>query len=98
MTTGQRMTGFGLYVLQAVGALGVLISLASHRTAGIVIFALLTGLSGMLINRIVRRNPGVLQRSRFATKIHVLFLWCIAGCIAVLLIGSPLLQLLNLRR
>lgn len=97
MTTGLRKMGFSLYALQAVGALGVLISLANHRTAGILIFGLLTGLSGVFINRIVRQNPGVLQRSRIATTIHVMFLWCIAGCIALLLIGAPLLQLLNLR-
>ena len=97
MTTGLRKMGFGLYALQAMGALGVLISLANHRTAGILIFGLLTGLSGMLINRIVRQNPGVLQRTRIATKIHALFLWCVAGSIALLLIGAPLLQLMNLR-
>lgn len=97
MATGQRMTGLGLYVLQAVGVLGVLISLASHRTAGIVIFGLLSALCGMFINRIMRLNPGVLQRSRFVTRIHVLFLWCVLGCIAFLLIGVPLLRLFSQR-
>jgi hypothetical protein len=95
MTTALRKMGFSLYVLQAVGALGVLISLASHRFTGIFIFGMLTGLSGMFINRIARKNPGVLQRSRFITRIHLLFLWSIIGCIALLLIGVPLLQLLN---
>ena len=84
--------GFSLYILQAVGILGVLISLAHHRVAEILIFGLLTGLSGVLVNRIVRRNPGVLQRSGFITRIHTL---CVIGCIALLLIGPPLLQLLN---
>ena len=78
MTTGQRKMGFSLYLLQAVGALGVLISLANHRTAGILIFGLLAGLSGVLINRIARQNPAVLRRSAFTTRIHVLFLWCVA--------------------
>lgn len=97
MTTGQRMTGFSLYVLQAVGAIGVLISLAGHRIAGIVIFGLLIGLSSMLINRIVRLNPGVLKRSRIMTRIHMLFLWCVIGCIAFLLIGVPLLRIMSQR-
>ncbi|WCM24619.1 hypothetical protein NDK50_27860 [Paraburkholderia bryophila] len=98
MTAAQRKMGFSLYVLQAVGAvgaLGVLISLASHRFTGIFIFGMLTGLSGMFINRIARKNPGALQRSRFVTRIHLLFLWSVIGCIALLLIGAPLLQLLN---
>jgi hypothetical protein len=97
MTTGQRKMGFSLYLLQAVGALGVLISLANHRTAGILIFGLLAGLSGVLINRIARQNPAVLRRSAFTTRIHVLFLWCVAGGIALFLIGAPLRHLLNLR-
>nr|WKF61520.1 hypothetical protein HUO10_006051 [Paraburkholderia busanensis] len=97
MTSAQRMTGFSLYVLQAVGALGVLISLASHRSTGIIIFALLTALSGLFINRIVRSNPGVLRRSRLMTRIHVLFLWCIVGCIACILIGAPLARLMAQR-
>ncbi|MFM0041011.1 hypothetical protein [Paraburkholderia sediminicola] len=97
MTTTQRRMGFSLYVLQAVGILGVLVSLANHRTAGIFLSALLTGISAMLINRIVRRHPGVLQRSTFITRIHLLFLWCVIGCIGLLLIGPSLLQLLNVR-
>ncbi|KFX66307.1 hypothetical protein [Paraburkholderia fungorum] len=95
MTKTLRKMGFSLYILQAVGILGVLISLAHHRVAEILIFGLLTGLSGVLINRIVRQNPGVLQRSGFITRIHMLFLWSVIGCIALLLIGPPLLQLLN---
>jgi hypothetical protein len=95
MTTAQRKLGFSLYVLQAVGALGILISLASHRFTGVFIFGMLTGLSGMFINRISRKNPGVLQRSGFITRMHLLFLWSVIGCIALLLIGVPLLQLLN---
>ena len=95
MTTAQRKMGFSLYVLQAARALGVLISLASHRFIGIFIFGMLTGLSGMLINRIARQNPGVLQRSRLITRINLLFLSSVIGCIALLLIGAPLLQLLN---
>lgn len=95
MTTAQRKMGFSLYVLQAVGVLGVLISLASHRFTGIFLFGMLTGLSGMFVNRIVRKNPGVLQRSRFITRIHFLFVWAVIGCIALLLIEAPLLRLLN---
>lgn len=95
MTTIQRKMGFSLYVLQAIGALGVLISLASHRFAGIFIFGILAALSGIFINRIVRKNPRVLQRSKVITWIHMLFLWAVMGCIALLLIVVPLLRLMT---
>jgi hypothetical protein len=97
MTVEKRKIGFMLYALQAIAVLGVLISLARHETTGTIIFGLLAGLSSFLVNRIVRPNPGVLRRSRSTTTVHILFLWCVAGCIALFLIGTPLLHLFTLR-
>lgn len=77
--------------MHLIAALGVLISLIIHKAAGILIFGLLTVCCSVLINRIARQSPTVLQGR--AGKAYLVCMWAIAACIAVVLIGLSYLAI-----
>ncbi len=94
MAATQSKPIIALRFLHVICALGVLISLITHRVPGIVISGLLAGGCSVVINRISRQNPASNQRpSARTSKAYVVCLWGIAGCIALVLIGVPYLAI-----
>jgi hypothetical protein len=94
MTAIQSKTIIALRFLHVICALGALFSLITHIVPGIVISGLLAGGCSVVINRICRKNPASNQQpSAHTSKAYVVYLWGIAGCIALVLIGVPYLTI-----
>jgi len=85
----------GLRFLHVISVVGVLFSLVTHKTAGLVVFGVLAVGCSLLISRIARQNPAIFQGR--ASKVYVVCMWAIAGCIALVLIGVPYLGILMRR-